>query len=60
MTELSTQKTTKNGTAFMHVFGVNDEEEPLRISVWGKPAVDTIIEKVKINGVSSSLILVTH
>lgn len=60
MTELSTQKTTKNGTAFMHVLGVNDEEEPLRISVWGKPAVDTIIEKVKINGVSSSLILVTH
>ncbi|KAH7701637.1 hypothetical protein AAVH_31226 [Aphelenchoides avenae] len=36
VTELSTQKTTKNGTAFMHVFGVNDEEEPLRISVWGK------------------------
>lgn len=53
VTQCSDIKSSKNtGMLYMHVFGENDEEEPLKLNIWGKAATDKFKNIVKPGGVS--------
>lgn len=55
VTEVSEPKTSKNGFRYMQIFGVNDEEEPLKLNVWGAIATEKFNSIVKPGAVNKIL-----